>query len=565
MKTIKERTGAQALVESLEKAGTEVLFGYPGGAVIDIFDRLVDAKFKFVLGRHEQGSAHMADGYARASGKVGVCLVTSGPGATNVITGLGTAYLDGVPMVVITGQVPLSQIGTDAFQEADMSGICRAVTKHSFLVQSADEIPETVAQAFYIATHGKPGPVVIDIPKNCQQALTKAQYPERVNLRAYHPEFTATPAQISRFAKLLNEAKKPVIYAGGGTIAAFAAKELGELARKAQVPVATTLMGLGAFDQTDPLSLGMAGMHGAPCANYAIDEADLIVALGVRFSDRVTGKLSAYAQKAKIIHVDCDPAEVNKNVAVELGIVADVRDVLATVASRVKAGNHDAWLAKIAGWKKAHPISYTTLHKGVIMPQQVIEAIDKVSQGEAIVVTDVGQQQMWASQYIHHRHARRFLTSGGMGTMGFGIPAAIGAALARPDLKVVAVCGDGGAQMTFEEVVVAVLEKLPITFVIVNNGCLGMVRQWQELFYHKRYSQTILKREGLEYLPDFLKLAEAHGAKAYRVLDPAKLDGVMKKALESKETTLVEVVVDPEANVYPMIPGGKTVKEMIFK
>lgn len=565
MKTIRERNGAQALVESLEKAGTEVLFGYPGGAVIDIFDRLNAAKFKFVLGRHEQGSAHMADGYARASGKVGVCLVTSGPGATNVITGLGTAYLDGVPMVVITGQVPLAQIGTDAFQEADMSGICRAVTKHSFLVQSADEIPETVAQAFYIATHGKPGPVVIDIPKNCQQAMTSAQYPERVNLRAYHPEFTATPAQVSRFAKLVNEAKKPVIYAGGGAIAAFASKEIADLAEKARIPVATTLMGLGVFDQKNPLSLGMAGMHGAPCANYAIDEADLIIALGVRFSDRVTGKISAYAQKAKIVHVDCDPAEVNKNVAVELGIVADVRDVLATVASRVKAGNHDAWLKKIEGWKAAHPIEYKTIHEGVIMPQRAIEAIDKACEGEAIVVTDVGQQQMWASQYIHHCHARRFLTSGGMGTMGFGIPAAIGAALARPDLKVVAVCGDGGAQMTFEEVVVAVLEKLPITFVIVNNGCLGMVRQWQELFYKKNYSNTILKREGLEYLPDFMKLAEAHGAKGYRVIDPAKLDGVMKKAIESKETTLVEVIVEPEANVYPMIPGGKTVKEMIFK
>lgn len=565
MKTIKERSGAQALVEALEKAGTEVLFGYPGGAVIDIFDRLKLAKFKFVLGRHEQGSAHMADGYARASGKVGVCLVTSGPGATNVITGLGTAYLDGVPMVVITGQVPLAQIGTDAFQEADMSGICRAVTKHSFLVQSADEIPETVAQAFYIATHGKPGPVVIDIPKNCQQAMTAAQYPERVNLRAYHPEFTATPAQVSRFAKLVNESKKPVIYAGGGAIASCASKELADLAEKAQIPVATTLMGLGVFDQKNSLSLGMAGMHGAPCANYAIDEADLIIAIGVRFSDRVTGKISAYAQKAKIVHIDCDPAEVNKNVAVELGIVADARDVLANVASRVKSAKHDAWLKKIEGWKKAHPIEYKTIHDGVIMPQQAIEAIDKASEGEAIIVTDVGQQQMWASQYIHHRHARRFLTSGGMGTMGFGIPAAIGAALARPDLKVVAVCGDGGAQMTFEEVVVAVLEKLPITFVIVNNGCLGMVRQWQELFYKKNYSHTILKAENLEYLPDFLKLAEAHGAKGYRVIDPKKLDEVMKTAMNEKTTTLVEVIVEPEANVYPMIPSGKTVKEMIFK
>ena len=565
MKTITERTGAQALVEALERAGTEVLFGYPGGAVLDIFDRLADAKFRFVLGRHEQGCAHMADGYARATGRPGVCLVTSGPGATNVITGLGTAALDGVPMVLITGQVPLSQIGTDAFQEADMSGICRAVTKHSFLVQSADEIPETVAQAFYIATHGKPGPVVIDVPKNCQQELTSAQYPEKVSLRAYHPEHAATPAQISRFAKLLNEAKRPVLYAGGGAIASFAAKELTALARRAQIPVATTMMGLGAFDQRDELSLGMAGMHGTPAANFAIDAADLIVAVGVRFSDRVTGKVSKYARKAKIVHIDCDPAEIGKNVACSLGIVADAREVLATVSSRVKPGDRSDWLATIAGWKKEHPVGYRPMHAGVIMPQQVIEAVDRIADGEAIVATDVGQQQMWAAQYIHHRHPRRFLTSGGMGTMGFGIPAAIGAAIARPDLKVIAICGDGGAQMTFEEVVVAVLEKLPVTFVVVNNGCLGMVRQWQEIFYGKRYSATILKRKDLAYLPDFCKLAEAHGAKAYRVIDPAKLESTLKRAVRAKETTLVEVIVEPEANVYPMIPSGRTVKETIFK
>ena len=565
MKTITERTGAQALVEALERAGTEVLFGYPGGAVLDIFDRLADAKFRFVLGRHEQGCAHMADGYARATGRPGVCLVTSGPGATNVITGLGTAALDGVPMVLITGQVPLSQIGTDAFQEADMSGICRAVTKHSFLVQSADEIPETVAQAFYIATHGKPGPVVIDVPKNCQQELTSAQYPEKVSLRAYHPEHAATPAQISRFAKLLNEAKRPVLYAGGGAIASFAAKELTALARRAQIPVATTMMGLGAFDQRDELSLGMAGMHGTPAANFAIDAADLIVAVGVRFSDRVTGKVSKYARKAKIVHIDCDPAEIGKNVACSLGIVADAREVLATVSSRVKPGDRSDWLATIAGWKKEHPVGYRPMHAGVIMPQQVIEAVDRIADGEAIVATDVGQQQMWAAQYIHHRHPRRFLTSGGMGTMGFGIPAAIGAAIARPDLKVIAICGDGGAQMTFEEVVVAVLEKLPVTFVVVNNGCLGMVRQWQEIFYGKRYSATILKRKDLAYLPDFCKLAEAHGAKAYRVIDPAKLESTLKRAVRAKETARVGVIVGPESNVCPMIPSGRTVKETIFK
>ncbi len=570
------RTGAQALVESLEKAGTEVLFGYPGGAVLDIFNRLPDAKFQFVLGRHEQGSAHMADGYARATGKPGVCLVTSGPGATNTITGLATANVDGIPMVVITGQVALSLIGTDAFQEADTTGIARGVSKHCFLVKSADEIPQVVAEAFYIATHGKPGPVVIDIPKNCQQALTSAQYPERVSLRAYHPESTATTAQLNRLAKLINEAKRPVLYAGGGVIAAGAAKDVAALAERAQIPVATTLMGLGAFDERNDLALGLAGMHGSAAANWALHDADLILALGVRFSDRVTAKISEYAKKATLVHVDCDPASINKNVPADLGIVADVKDVLTTVSSRVKAATHPEWLKKIADWKASHPIAYKPLHKEVIMPQAVIESIDKATKGEALLVTDVGQQQMWAAQFFRHNRARHFLSSGGMGTMGFGIPAAIGAAFGRPDHTVVAVCGDGGAQMTFEEVVVAVEHKLPVTIVVINNGCLGMVRQWQELFYSKRYAGSILTPKNrlanerieddlkYDYRPDFVKLAEAHGAKAYRVIDPAKLDATIKKAVSSNQTTLVEVIVEPRANVYPMIPGGKSVTEMVF-
>ena len=571
-----EKSGAQALVDSLAKAGTEVLFGYPGGQALDIFNCLPEAPFQFILGRHEQGCVHMADGYARSLGKVGVCLVTSGPGATNTITGLATANMDGVPLVCITGQVPMSQIGTDAFQEADMSGICRAVTKHSFLVQSADEIPETVAEAFYIATHGKPGPVVIDIPKNVQRAMTSAQYPERVSLRAYHPESMATSSQMTRFAKLVNEAKRPVRYAGGGVIAAGAANDLARLAHKAQIPVATTLMGLGAFDEHDPLSLRFAGMHGAYAANMAIDQADLIVALGVRFSDRVTGKLAAYAHHAKMIHVDCDPSSIGKNVPVDLGIVADVKDVLTTVNSRIRHAEHGEWLARIDEWRRKHPISYSPMHKNVIMPQQVIESIDRASRGRAVIVTDVGQHQMWSAQFFRHNRARHFLTSGGMGTMGFGIPAAIGAAIARPDHKTVVVCGDGGAQMTFEEVVVAVEHKLPVTFVVINNECLGMVRQWQELFYGKRYSGSILSMKGrlanerieqdlkYDYLPDMKRLAEAHGAEAYRVIDPAKLDSTIRKAMNSKRTTFVEVIVEPRANVYPMQPGGQPVEGMIF-
>ena len=576
MKKKEEKTGAQALVDALAKAGTEVLFGYPGGTVLDIFNCFPEAPFQFVLGRHEQGSVHMADGYARATGRPGVCLVTSGPGATNTVTGLATANMDGVPLVCITGQVPLGQIGTDAFQEADMSGICRAVTKHSFLLQSADEIPEVVAEAFYIATHGRPGPVVIDVPKDVQRALTAAEYPERVSLRAYHPESTATAGQLARLAKLINEAERPVIYAGGGVLASGAAKEVAKLARKAQIPVATTLMGLGAFPETDPLSLRLAGMHGTAAANYAINQADLIVALGARFSDRVTGKLAAYAKKAKIVHVDCDPASIGKNVRVHLGIVADVKDVLTTVDSRVKPATHDAWLAQIAEWWKQRPMAYRPMHDNVIMPQSVVEAIDRATNGEAILATDVGQHQMWCAQYFRHTHSRHFLSSGGMGTMGFGIPAAIGAAFGKPDHKVVCVCGDGGAQMTFEEMVVAVEHKLPITFVVINNGCLGMVRQWQELFYGKRYSGSILTVKGrlpnerleqdlkYDYLPDLVKLADAHGAETYRVIDPAKLEPTLRKAVKSARTTFVEVIVEPRANVYPMQPGGQPVEGMIF-
>ena len=406
-----ERSGAKALVESLEKAGVDVLFGYPGGQALDIFNQLTGAKFPFVLGRHEQGCVHMADGYARSTGKPGVCLVTSGPGATNTVTGLATANIDGVPLIVITGQVPMALIGTDAFQEADTTGVTRAVSKHNFLVHSADEIPETVAQAFYIATHGKPGPVVIDIPKNCQQAMTSAQYPERVSLRAYHPESAATSSQMTRLAKLINEAERPVIYAGGGVIASGAASDVAALAHKADIPVATTLMGLGAFDENDALSLRMAGMHGTPAANWAMNDADLIIALGVRFSDRVTGKISQYAPKAKIVHVDCDPASIGKNVTPELGIVADVKDVLTTVGSRVKAAKHEAWRAKIDGWKKSHPVTWQQLHPNVIMPQAVMEAVDKATNGHAVVVTDVGQHQMWAAQHFRYSIPRHFLTS----------------------------------------------------------------------------------------------------------------------------------------------------------
>ena len=525
------------------------MFGYPGGNVVDIFDHVRAAKFRFVLGRHEQGCVHMADGYARATGRPGVAIVTSGPGATNAITGLATANVDGVPLVLVSGQVPLSQIGTDAFQEADMTGICRAATKHSFLVKSADEIPETVAEAFYIATHGKPGAVIIDVPRNVQEAMTDARYPERVSLRAYHPESAATPSQVNRLAKWLNEAKRPVIFAGGGVIAANAAQDVASLAEKADIPVATTLMGMGCVDGADPRALGMAGIYGSHAANAALAAADLVVALGVRFSDRVTDRCFPKGVcRARLVHVDCDPSSIDKNIAADLGIVADVKDLLTTVNSRVKPCRRRAWLARTAEWKARHAFSYRPLHKGVIMPQAVVAALDRAADGRTVLVADVGQNQMWCAQYFRHSRPRHFLTSGGMGTMGFALPAAIGAAIARPDCRVVAVAGDGGAQMTVEELAVAVAERLPVVLVVVNNGCLGMVRQMQDESFGGRRCAVAFPRVNGAAVPDFVKLARAYGAKGVRVPDPAKLDSAVARAMRAKRPTLVEVVVEPEAN-----------------
>ena len=539
---MKKRSGSKALVEALERVGADIVFGYPGGNVIDIFDEISRSSFRFVLGRHEQGCVHMADGYARASGRPAVVMVTSGPGLTNTITGLGAANMDGVPMVLVCGQVPLDQIGTDAFQEADTTGLTRAVSKHNFLVHSADEIPETVAQAFYIATHGKPGPVVIDVPRDCQQALTAAEYPERVVLRAYHPEVSATASQVGRLAKLVNGAKRPVILAGGGVIASGASEDVTTLAHKAGIPVATTLMGIGSFDETDPLSLGLAGLHGEFAANAAIAEADLLLALGVRFNDRVTGRSSAkFARRAKIVHVDCDPASINKNVSVDLGIAADVKELLMTVDSRIRPAQHPDWLAAIDARRRPLAEGVRPLHRGVIMPQAVVESVYAATKGKAIVVTDVGQHQIWAAKVFKHTRPRHFITSGGMGAMGFGIPAAIGAALARPDSKVVAFLGDGGAQMTAEELLVAVELRLPVTFVVLSNGSLGLVRQMQRHMCGGNYFATDISS------PDFVKLAAAYGMRGFRVADGTKLDAVLARAAGSRKPTLVEVVVDREA------------------
>ena len=536
------RSGAKALAESLEKAGAEVVFGYPGGNVIDIFDCVRTAKFRFVLGRHEQGCVHMADGYARALGRPGVVLVTSGPGLTNTITGLGAANMDGVPLILICGQVPLDEMGTDAFQEADTTGLTRAVSKHGFLVKSADEIPETIAQAFHIATSGKPGVVVIDIPRDCQEAMTAAQYPARVSLRAYHPERFATTAQVNRLAKLVNSAKRPVIYAGGGVIAADASSDVTALAHKAGIPVVTTLTGMGAIDSGDPLSLGMAGIHGEPAARRALADADLIVALGVRFNDRTTATLPR-RQWPRIVHVDCDASAIGRNVQAGFGIVADVKDLLATVDSRIRPASREAWTARCRPTEKEILESSKAVRSrpGYVAPKAVVDAFCREAGESLVAVTDVGQHQLWAARYLRHVRPRSFISSGGMGAMGFGIPAAIGAAIARPDGKVVAFVGDGGAQMTAEELIVAAELNLPVVFVVFANGTLGLVRQMQKTGFGSRYFATDLSS------PDFVKLAAAYGVKGVRVDDPARLDAAVARAVRAKGPVLLEVKTDPEA------------------
>ena len=566
------KTGAQCVVDGLVKAGCEVLFGYPGGAVLDIFNCLYEAPFNFVLTRHEQGAVHMADGYARATGKAGCCLVTSGPGATNTVTGLATAYMDGIPLVCITGQVALNMIGNDAFQEADVIGITRPVTKHNFLVRNADELPDIIAKAFYIATTGKPGPVVIDIPKNVQKAKTAAVPPEKVTMRAYHPDVPINAAEIAQFAERINRASRPLLYVGGGAISGGAAEVLAQLAHKANIPVTTTLMALGIFPETDPLSLHMLGMHGSVAANYAVDHCDLLISAGARFDDRVTGKISSFASKAAIVHIDIDRSSISKSVRADLGVHGYVTPVLEAVLPFVKPAEHAEWLEQVNRWKERFPFAYPQ-STDALMPQYVIEQIDAVSAGKAVVVTDVGQNQMWAAQFFRYTRPRNFITSGGLGTMGFGLPAAIGAQFGRRGEPVVCVTGDGGVQMNFQELVVAVEHRVPIVVVILNNGFLGMVRQWQELFYGRRYSGVMLSQHGRApneeipeapgYLPDFVKMAEAHGACARRIFKEEEVGPAWREALASGKTWVIECIVAPEANVFPMIPPGSHVAEMI--
>lgn len=561
-----ELTGAQILLESLKKEGVDVLFGYPGGAVIDIYDELPrHPELKHVLVRHEQGAVHAADGYARASGKVGCCLVTSGPGATNTVTGIATAYCDSIPLVVFTGQVPTQLIGNDAFQEVDIVGITRPCTKHNFLVKDVRNLAKTIRQAFYLARSGRPGPVLVDLPKDIMQARTEFVWPEDIFMRSYNPTYKPNLNQLRRTAEELAKARKPIILAGGGVIMANASEVLCELAHELNIPVATTLMGLGAFPANGDLWLGMVGMHGTYAANMSINHADLLVCVGARFDDRVTGRLQDFASHARIVHIDIDPTSIRKNVEVDVPVVGDCRQALegileicrAKMADTDWSGMHADWLQTVHEWKANHPLAYNK--NGHIKPQQVIETMYSITKGDAIIATEVGQNQMWAAQFYTFTKPRTLLTSGGLGTMGYGFPAAIGAQFAFPDKLVINVAGDGSIQMNIQELATVVQNKIPVKVVILNNGHLGMVRQWQELFYNRNYSHT-----NMEAQPDFVKLAEAYGAEGYRISKLEELEDVLRKALTSPNPAFIDVMVEREENVYPMVPAGAALDEMLL-
>jgi acetolactate synthase-1/2/3 large subunit len=573
--TAGKRTGADCVIEGLRQAGSEIIFGLPGGAVLDMFSKLYHAEdIQFVLARHEQGATHMADGYARATGKVGVCLVTSGPGATNAVTGLATAYMDGIPMVCISGQVPSHMIGNDAFQEADTTGITRAVTKHNYLVHNADDLPRIIAEAFHIASTGKPGPVLIDIPKDVQRAETTATASKSVKLAGYRPESGYDRDQVKQLAAAINEAERPLLYTGGGVIAGNAAAELTALARKANLPVTTTLMGLGGFPETDPLALRMLGMHGTVTANRAVGECDLLISVGARFDDRVTGKISEFAPKAKKAHIDIDPSSIDKSVSVDIPVVGHVKDVLEELIDHVDSRERSAWNDYLDELQAQNPLAYDE-STDEVLPQYVIDMVYKVSGGEALIVTDVGQHQMWATHFFKYTKPRTFLSSGGLGTMGYGLPAAIGAQAAFPEKTVVVLAGDGGIQMCFQELVVAVEHGWNVNVVILNNGHLGMVRQWQEMFYDKEYSATVLKQRGRpanekisdssrrEFLPDFVKMADAYGAEGIRVTTKEGVVPALEEAFSTERPVVIECIVREEENVYPMVPPGASLDEMI--
>ncbi|MFY9140418.1 MAG: biosynthetic-type acetolactate synthase large subunit [Thermacetogeniaceae bacterium] len=550
-------TGADVVIKALEQEGVEVIFGYPGGAVIPIYDKLYDSSIKHVLVRHEQAAAHAADGYARATGRTGVVIATSGPGATNLVTGIANACMDSIPMVVFTGQVALPAIGRDSFQEADITGITLPIVKHSYLVRDVNKLASTIKAAFQLAGTGRRGPVLIDLPKDIQTAEVEFDYPEHVSFRGYRLPGEPSAAEIYQAVKTIGISRRPVIYAGGGVITSGAAEELKEFAEKTQIPVTTTLMGKGAIPEDHPLSLGMVGMHGTYYANFAVSHSDLLIAVGARFDDRVTGRLDTFATQAKVIHIDIDAAELGKNVRPHHVLNGDAKLILQELLSRVEIPQTKEWLDQIAVWKKEHPLSYCQ-DKDKIKPQYVIEQLRKLAGEKAIVTTEVGQNQMWAAQYYKVSKPRTFISSGGLGTMGFGLPAAVGAQIGRPDDLVISISGDGSFQMNLQELATIVQQQLPIKIIILNNGYLGMVRQWQELFHDKRYSQTELIP-----VPDFVKLADAYGIAGYRAHSPEEVGPVLEQALNHPGAVVVDVVIDREENVFPMVPAGGTLTKMI--
>ncbi len=560
--------GARILLECLKREGVDTVFGYPGGTVINIYDEIFSFKgIRHILPRHEQAGVHAADGYARATGKVGVAIATSGPGATNTVTGIATAYMDSIPLVIVTGQVPTALIGNDAFQEVDIIGITRPCTKHNFLVRDVKELPTIMKKAFYIARTGRPGPVLVDIPKDVQIALAEFKYPETIEIRSYKPTVEGHPKQIERAVAMLMAARKPVVYVGGGVILGNASEELTRLCTMLNVPVTTTLMGLGAYPENAPNALRMLGMHGTYYANMAVTHTDVLVAVGARFDDRVTGKLSTFAPHAKIIHIDVDPTSIKKNVRVDLPIVGDVKDVLAKMIKEVEAHpgklaefleGIKPWQAEIEGWKAKHPLTYKHA-ASIIKPQYVIEKLRELSEPDAIVATDVGQHQMWTAQFFTFTRPRTLLSSGGLGTMGYGLPAAMGAQAAFPDRQVIAVCGDGGFQMNLQEIATLVQNRLPVKIVILNNNFLGMVRQWQELFFDKRYSQTCME------LPiDFIKLAEAFGATGFQATRHDEVEETIQKGFATPGPVIMEFKIAREEKVLPMVPAGASLNEMVL-
>jgi acetolactate synthase-1/2/3 large subunit len=557
-----EMSGAQILMKVLEEENVETIFGYPGGAVIDIYDALMKTDIRHILVRHEQGAVHAADGYARAGGRVGVCLVTSGPGATNTVTGIASAYMDSIPLVVITGQVPTSLIGNDAFQEVDIVGITRPCTKHNYLVKRVEDLARTIREAFYIARSGRPGPVLVDLPKDVVNSRWEYTGKEDIRMKSYNPTYKPNLKQLKKAVGLIKKAQRPVIFAGGGVILSKASRELTEFARRARIPVTTSLMGLGAFPGTDPLWLGMIGMHGTFRANMSTGACDLLISIGVRFDDRVTGKTTAFAAQANIIHIDIDPTSIRKNIPVTVPVVGDCKACLEQInrilaetdMSDIDRRRRD-WLEQVEQWKSTRPLAYRQSER--IKPQYVVEKLYEITKGDAIITTEVGQNQMWTAQYYHFERPNHFITSGGLGVMGFGLPAAVGAQLACPDRLVVDVAGDGSIQMNIQEMATAVQYCLPVKVVILNNGYLGMVRQWQELFYSRRYSEV-----GMRYFPDFKKIADAYGATGLRAEKPGELRAVFEEGFNTEGPVVMDVIVHKEVNVYPMIAAGKAHYEM---